>query len=101
MIGQSYKDFCHDHSVPENPNFDGAISQIGKNTLFMNSIKKYDMTYHISSPRTPNKNPTEGAILEIKKKNYRIMLKNKVPKRLCYYVLICIFETGNLSVSSY
>ena len=97
-IGQSYKDLCHDYVVPEHLNFDVAIAQVDKNTLFMKTINKYDMRYHISIPIIPNDKPTEGAIREIKKKWYRIIIKNKVPKRLQDYGLIWICETGNLSI---
>ena len=99
-IGKSYKYFCHDYGVPEHRNFDGSIAQVGKNTLFMKTINKYGTGYHDSSPRIPNENLLEGAISEIKKRWYRIMLKNKVTKILWDYGLIWIRETGNLSVSS-
>ena len=99
-IGQSYKYFCHDYGVPEHQTFDEAISQVGKNTSLLKTISKYGTRYHVSSPRRPNDNPTESAICEIKKKWYRIMLKNKVPKRLWDYGLIWLSEVGNISVSS-
>ena len=87
-IGQSCKYFCHDYGVPDHLNFDGAIAQVGKNTLFMKTIKWYSTRYHVSSPRRPDKNPTEGTICEIKKRWYRIMLKNKVPIMLWDHGLI-------------
>ena len=99
-IGQSYKDFYHDYGVPEHLTFDVVISQIVKNTLLMKTINKYGTRYHVSSPIIPNENPTEGAISEIKKRWYKIMLKNKVPNIVWDYGLIWICETGNLSVSS-
>ena len=46
----------------------------------MKTINKYFTRYHVSSPIIPNENPVEGAICEIKKKWYRVMLKNKVQK---------------------
>ena len=96
-IGQSYKYFCHDYGVLEHLTFNGAIAKISNNTLFMKTINKYGTRYHVSSPRRPNENPTEGAIREIKNRWYRIMLNNKVPNRLWDYGLIWIIETGNLS----
>ena len=66
----------------------------------MKIINKYGTRYHVSSPRRQNDNPPEGAIREIKKIWYRIMLKNKVPKILWGCGLIWICETGNLSVLS-
>ena len=66
----------------------------------MKTINKCGMIYHISGPIRPNDNPVESTICEIKKRWYRIMLKNKVPNILWDYGLIWIFETVNLSVSS-
>ena len=99
-IEQSYRDFCHDFGVPEHLTFDGYSAQVGKNTQFMKLLRKYNTKYHISSPRRPNENPAEGSIREIKKRWYRIMLKNNVPERLWDFGLVWVCETGNLSVSS-
>ena len=66
----------------------------------METINKYGTRYHVSSPRIPNKNSTLGATIEKKKIWYTIIPKNKVPKKLWYYGLILICETGHLSVSS-
>ena len=80
--------------------FDGYSAQVGRNTLFMKTVRKYDTQYHILSTRRPNENPDEGYIIKIKKIRYRIMLKNKVPEILWYYGIVWISETGNLSASS-
>ena len=53
-IGQSYKYFCHDYSVPYHPNLYVSIAQVGNNTLFMKVINKYGTRYHVSIPRRPN-----------------------------------------------
>ena len=81
-IGQSYKYLFHHYGVPEHLTFDGAISQLGNNTLFMKTINKFGTRYHDSSPSLPNYNPTEGEIHDIKKIYYRIILNKKVPKIL-------------------
>ena len=99
-IGQSYRDFCHNFGIQEHLTFDGYLSQVGKNTTFMKLLRKYDTKYHISSPRRPQENPAEGSIREVKKRWYRIMLKNQVPERLWDFGLVWTCKTGNLSVSS-
>ena len=66
----------------------------------MNRINKYGTRYDVSIQRRPNENPMEGAIHEIKKIWYRIMLNNKVLNRLWNYGLIWIIETGNILVST-
>ena len=80
--------------------FDGYSAQVGRNTLFMKTVRKYDTHYHISIPRRTNENPAKVSIRELNKIWHRIILKNKVPERLWDYGLVWISETGNLSVSS-
>ena len=99
-IGYTLRDFCHDFGVPANLTFDGALAQVGRNTEFMKAIRKYHIEYHVSGPRRPNENPAEGAIREVKKRWYRIMLKKNVHPRLWDFGLVWVCETGNLTVSS-
>lgn len=99
-IGYSLRDFCHDFGIPEHLTFDGAQSQVGKKTLFMETIRINQIDHHISEPYNPNNNPVEGSIRELKKRWYRIMAKKDVPKRLWDYGLVWICETGNLTVST-
>ena len=96
----SYRDFSHDFGIPEHLAFYGFSAQVCRNTLFMETVRKYDTQYHISNPLRPNENPAEGSIRELKQICYRIMLKNEVPERSWNYGLVCISENGNLFVSS-
>ena len=98
--GYSYRDFSHDFLIPEHLTFDGYSEQVGRNTLFMKTVRKYNTHYHISIPFRPNKKPAEGFIRKLNKRCYRIMLKNKFPERLWDYGLVWISITGNLSTSS-
>ena len=99
-IGQSLIDFSHDFGVTEHLTFDGAMAQVGKGTLFMKSIKRFDIAHHVSSPRRPNENPAESTIRDIKKKWYRLKRCKKVPRRLWDFGLVWTCEIGNLTVSS-
>ena len=47
-IGQSLTTFSNDFGVPEHLTFDGATAQVGKNTLFMKTLRKYHCNFHIS-----------------------------------------------------
>ena len=49
QIGSAMQDFIHDLSVPESLTFDGHMSQVGKNSLFMKTLRKYHVKYHISA----------------------------------------------------
>ena len=95
-IGQSLVSFSHDFGIPEHITFDGATAQVGKNTLFMRTLKQYQCEYHVSGPRRPNENPAEAGIRALKLRWYRIMQKNKVPKRLWDFGVVWVSETGNL-----
>ena len=99
-IGDSLQDFIHDFGVPEHLTFDGARAQEGKNTKFMQSIRKHQIRNKLSAPRRPNENPSESAIREIKRRWYRMMDKKDIPARLWDFVMVCVCETGNLTVSS-
>ena len=41
IVGQSYKDFCHDYGIPAHLTFDEATEKIVENTLFMKLINNY------------------------------------------------------------
>ena len=99
-IGSSLQDFISDFGAPFHLTFDGASAQVGRNTLFMKTLRKYSINYHVSGARRPNENPAEGSMRELKKRWYRIMMKQKVPQRLWDYGIVWICETGNLTVSS-
>ena len=98
--GQSLQSIIHDYGAPAHLTFDGAAAQSGMNTLFMKTLRKYEVSYHISSPRQPNENPSEGSIRQVKHGWYRIVSKKKVPPRLWDFEFIWTYETGNMSVSS-
>ena len=99
-IGQTLVDFSHDFGITEHLTFDGATAQVGRNTLFMKTIRKYQCAYHVSSPRRPNENPAEGAIRDIKMRWYRLQTKMNIPYRLWDFGITYVCETGNIIPSS-
>lgn len=98
--GQSLLDFSHDFGVPAHLTFDGYSSQVGPNTLFMKTIRKYNIQHHVSEPRRPNQNPVEGSIRDIKIRWYRIMSRSGAPVCVWDFGLVWTCETSCLSVSS-
>ena len=48
--GQSIMDFSHDFGIPSHLTFDSPMAQVGRNTAFMDNIRKLDIRYHISGP---------------------------------------------------
>ena len=41
-LGYSYRDFSHDFGILEHLTFDDYSAQVGRNTLFMKTVRKYD-----------------------------------------------------------
>lgn len=99
-LGETLDYFVHNFGAPEHLTFDRNQSQVGKNTHFNKSLRKYHIDCHVPEPRRPNENPAEGAIWEIKRWFYRVMNNKWVPKRVWDYLILWICETASLSISS-
>ena len=95
-VGDALTQFISDFGVPQHLTFDGASVQTGPKTRFMETIRRYEIKYHVSGPRRPNENPAEQSIHEVKKRWYRIMLKKKVPMRLWDFGFVWVCETENV-----
>ena len=80
--GEKLKFFIAEYGAPTHMTFDGSKEQTGRKSLFMETIRKYDIDYHISEPYNPRSNPAEGVIREVRKKWFRIMRQENVPRRL-------------------
>ena len=98
--GDALRLFCQEFGVPERLTFDGSKEQCGKGTQFMKQIRRHDIDYHISEPDLHNQNPVEGVIRELRRKWYRIMIRNRVPEKLWDYGLRWVSETSNLTYST-
>ena len=61
-LGYSLSSFIHDYGKPSHLTFDGIPTQTGHNTLFMQTIRRAQIPYHISAPYRPDENPAEGCI---------------------------------------
>lgn len=99
-VGNALANFVHDYGAPESLTFDGAAVQVGSKTRFMEVIRRANIQFHVSGPRRPNKNPTEAAIREVKKRWYRVMAKRSVLQRLWDFGITWVCETANVTVSS-
>ena len=68
------RNLSHDYGIPEQLTIDGAFAQVGQNTSFMKTIRRYQIDHNLSGPRRPNEKPAESTIRE-----------KKVAKRLWEY----------------
>jgi hypothetical protein len=80
MTGKALRQFIRDFGVPERLTSDGASEQVGPNTDFMKNIRKYEIEHHVSEPGRPLQNRAESVIREVKRRWFRLMVKQKVPK---------------------
>ena len=61
-VGQSLNNFIFEYGAPSNLTYDGTAVQVGSKTTFQDTIRKANIQFHVSGPRSPNENPAEGAI---------------------------------------
>ena len=80
--------------------FDGSKEQNCKGTAFMHQIRQHDIDYHTSEPHLHNHNPVEGVIRELRRKWYRIMIRQRVPTELWDYGLRWVSEISSLTHST-
>ena len=99
-VGHTLSAFISDYGAPDRLTYDGAAVQVGRHTLFQDTIRKHDIKGHVSAPRRPNENPVEGSIREIKRKWYRLQAKKKVPDRLWDFGVDYICQTSNTTTNS-
>ena len=83
--GDALHEFIADYGVPLKMTFDGSKEQTRPGTDFIQTIRKYDVDYHISEPERSNQNPAEGVIQELRKKWFRTMIRKRVPRKLWDY----------------
>ena len=94
LAGDALKEFITDCSVPDKIIMDSPGEQTGKQSTFMEPVRKHHINYHVMEPERYNKSRVEGVIREIRKRWWRVMTKKYVPKRLWDYGLRWVGRTG-------
>ena len=98
-LGEALDDYVHEFGSLEHLTFDGFQYQVSKNTKFFKNLHKYNIDHHVYVPRSPNQNPAEGTIREIKRCFYQVMQQMKLPKNVWDYQSVWICDTRNLSLT--
>ena len=62
----------------------------------MKNIRKYEIDWHVSQPRTPKENPAEGSIREVKRRYYQMKEKYDVHDRVWDFLIAYVCERGNV-----
>ena len=99
LAGDALKEFITDYGVPDKIIMDGAGEQTGKRSTFMEQVRKHHIDYHVTEPERYNQSRVEGVIHEIRKKWFRVMTKNYIPKRLWDYGLRWVVEITQRTAS--
>ena len=95
--GNALRLFCQEFGAPEKLTFDGSKEQTKKGTEFMKQIRTHNIDYHICEPDLHNQKHVEGVVREIRRRWYRIMIRQRVPKELWDYGLRWVKETSSLT----
>ena len=85
--GDALRQFVYDYGRPEKLTTDDSREQTGKKAEFMSNVQKYTIDPTVTEPDRPNHNFAEGVIRELRKKWFRMMVKQNVPRRLWDYGL--------------
>ena len=83
--GEALRIFCQEFGVPDRLTFDGSKEQTGKGTEFMKQVRKNNIDFHVIEPERHNQNASEGVIREVRRKWFRTMVRNRVPRRFWDY----------------
>ena len=98
--GYSLTLFCQELGVPRKLNFDGSKKQACKGGIFMKEVCRQCIDYNISEPDLHNQNLFEGVIREVRRKWYRNMVKERVPRKLWNYGVSWVSEVMSMTHSS-
>lgn len=87
MAGDALRQMCRDYGIMNHLTMDGSKEQTAKVSLFMQTMKKNDIKFHITEPFRHNQNRAETVIRELRRKWFRTMIRRRVPRRLWDYGL--------------
>ena len=76
--GQALKQFIADFGVPDRIVCDGSGEQMGKRTEFTVTARKHGIDIHLTEPDRHNQSKVEGVICKLRKRWFRVMLKQRV-----------------------
>ena len=86
--------------MPEKLTSDGASEQVGVNTDFKKNTRKCGIDHHLSEPGRPQQTRAGSVIREVKRRWFRLMEKQKVPKELWDYSIVEVGEVMSLTANS-
>jgi hypothetical protein len=85
QAGEALKTFVLELGVPKELTIDGSKEQNMPGTDFMKCCREIGIKVHRAEAEHPNHDPAEGAIREVRRRWFRTMIRNRVPRRLWDY----------------
>ena len=98
--GQALKQFIADFGIPDQIVCDGLGEQMGKRTEFTATVRKHSIDIHLTEPDRHIQSKVVGVIHELRKRWFRVMLKQCVPNRLWDYGICWVCEIMQCTASN-
>ena len=95
--GDALHTFCQEFGITDKLTFDVSKEQGQRKTEFTKQIRNNGVDFHVIEPDRHNQNPCEGVIREIRRKWFRTMIRNRVPRRLWDYVIRWVCKTMQIT----
>ena len=86
--GESLKKLIQDVGITNALTFDRAKEQVGENTEFQKTIKKYHIKQHQNEAETQKLNRAEDCVREIKRRWKQRIIRRRVPKRVWDFAMV-------------
>ena len=88
QVGQTLKNLVQDVGIPNALTFDGSLEQVGPETHFQKTMRKYQITGRRNEAETQKYQRAEDGIREIKCRWKWRIFKSRVPKRVWDYAIV-------------
>ena len=98
--GQALKQFIVEFGVPDRIVCDSSGEQTEKRTEFTATVRKHGIDLHLTEPDCHNQSKVEGVIWELRKRWFRVMLKQRVPNHLWDYGIRWVCENMQCTASN-
>lgn len=91
--GDALRIFCQEFGIPETLRYDGSKEQKERGTEFQHQVRKHGIKTHMAEPELHNQSPAEGVVREVRRRWYRTMFRNRVPKIFWDYGMRWVCDT--------
>lgn len=96
---EALEKFVKQYGAPDKLIYDGAQEQVGRKTDFQKILRKYDIKGHVAESHSPNQNPVEGCIRELRRRWFRVIFREYCPKALWSYGIPHVAKLMQLTAS--